>query len=162
MEATPEIIVALAALAKGLEDLGLPGLIALLLLGPLMTVIAVFALDFLRQRHIRQQEEERRIEAKADRELIRELVEEHRKQIITLVEQHRAETSDIVRDLGTKHAEVSQYYRDNVELLKTTQQVAHDLRDIIVMNTRAFERLSNAIEANFYCPVVREAATGKK
>jgi hypothetical protein len=173
MESTPEIITALVALAKGLEELGLPGLIALLMLGPLMTVIAVFALDFFRQRHVRQEEEARRAEAKADRELIlavmernrvesAALQERHRAEGAALQEQHRAETASILRDLGEKHAEVTQYYKDNVELLKTTQRIAEDLRDIIVANTRAFDRLSNTIEANFYCPVVREHATGKK
>ena len=151
MENTPEIIGAFVSLAKGLEELGLPGLIAVLLLGPLMTVLAVSALDFLRRRAERQDAEERRREAKADRELMLELVE-----------RHREETSGILRDLGEKHAEVSQFYRDNVELVKSTQRLATDLRDIIVNNTRAVERLTSAVETNFFCPAAREAATGKK
>jgi hypothetical protein len=162
METTPEIITGLVALAKGLEELGLPGLIAVLLLGPLMTVIAVFTLDFFRQRHVRQEEEARRAEAKADRELTLAIVERNRAESAALEERHRAETASILRDLGEKHAEVAQYYKDNVELLKTTQRMSEDFRDIVLNNTRAMERLTSAVESNFFCPMAREAATGKK
>jgi hypothetical protein len=162
METTPEIIAGIVSLARGLDELGLPGLLALLMLGPLMTVIAVFALDFFRQRHVRQEEEARRADAKADRDLLLAIVERNRAESAALQEQHRAETASILRDLGEKHAEVTQYYKDNVELLKATQRIAEDLRDIIIANTRAFDRLTNAMEANFYCPMVREHATGKK
>ena len=173
MENTPEIIGAFVSLAKSLEELGLPGLLAVLLLGPLMTVIAVFALDFLRRRAERQDAEERRREAKEDRKLLREVVdryreealaleERHREASLALVEKHRGETANILHDLGEKHAEVSQFYRDNVELVKSTQRLATDMRDIIVNNTRAVERLTNAVETNFFCPAAREAATGKK
>jgi hypothetical protein len=127
-----------------------------------MTVIAVFALDFLRQRHSRRDEEERRREAGADRELIRELMERHRADTAVLVERHRAETVEILRDLGAKHAEVAQYYRDNVELLKTTQRLAADMRDLVLNNTRAVEHISEIMRTNMYCPAAREAATGKK
>jgi hypothetical protein len=173
LENAPEILTALSNMAVFLEELGIPGLIALLLLGPVMTVIAVFILDFLRQRHVRQEDEARRQEAKADREMIRELmeryrehtsalVEQHREQTTVLIEGHRTETAAILRDLSGKHAEVTQFYKDNVELVKVTQHLATDMRDMILNNTRAVERLGNAIEANFYCPLSREAATGKK
>jgi hypothetical protein len=161
MDAAPDVIAGLVALAKGLEDLGVPGLFALLMLGPLMTVIAVFALDFLRRRHDRREDEARRAEGKADRELVLTLVERNRAENAALEERHRAETVAILRDLGEKHAEVTQFYKDNVELVKSTQRMAGDMRDLVLNNTRAMERLSNAIEANFYCPIVREHA-GKK
>ncbi|MDR1398137.1 MAG: hypothetical protein LBJ14_10475 [Desulfarculales bacterium] len=162
MEHAPEVISALQTVASFLEEMGIPGLVALILIGPSMMVIAVFALDYLRQRHIRKGEEERRQEAKADRDLLRELVDRHRDETLALVERHREETAGIMRDLGEKHMEVTQYYKDNVELVKSTQRLATDMRDIIVNNTRALERLTNAVEANFFCPVAREAATGKK
>jgi hypothetical protein len=138
-----------------------------------MTVIAVFALDFLRRRAERHDAEDRRREAREDRELIREVVEKHRVdtstlvekqrgEISNLVEKHRSETSAVVRDLGEKHAEVAQYYKDNVELLKATQRITDDYRDIVLNNTRAVDHLTNAMQANFYCPAAREAATGKK
>lgn len=184
LESAPEVIATLSALAKFLNDFGLPGLIAVVLLGPTATAFAFFVLDYFRHRQARQEyaarrqeekeaEEARRKEAREERELLRELLVKQREQIDALVERHRehsdalvgtyrAEVSAIVRDLGLKHAEVVQFYKDNVELVKTTQRMAGDMRDIILNNTRAVEHLSNAIGANFYCPAAREAATGKK
>jgi hypothetical protein len=162
MEHAPELINALQTVAAFLEEMGIPGLIGLILVGPSMMVIAVFALDFLRQRHASALEETHRQEVSETLTLLRELVEQHREGTLALVEQHRQEMTAVVRDLGEKHAEVSQYYRDNVELLRTTQRVATDFRDIVLNNTRAVEHLTNAMQANFYCPAAREAATGKK
>jgi hypothetical protein len=162
MEHAPELINALQTMAAFLEEMGIPGLIGLILIGPAMMVIAVFALDYLRQRHTGKIETARQAEAKADRELIREIIEKYQAETRSLVEQHRAETAGIMRDLGEKHAEVTQYYKDNVELARSTQRLATDMRDIIVNNTRAVERLTNAVETNFFCPAAREAATGKK
>ena len=162
MENVPELLGALQTVAAFLEEMGIPGLVALILIGPAIMVVAVFALDYLRQRHAVRLEEERRTEARADRDLIRELMERYREEAFALVEKHREETAGILRDLSGKHAEVSQYYRDNVELLRATQHMAEDFRDIVLNNTRALERLTSAVEMNFYCPAAREAATGKK
>ena len=173
IENVPELLAGLNTIAALLENVSIPALIALILFVPVATALAMFGMDFLRQRAAREQyaarrqeeaeaEEARRQEAREDRELIRELLEKNREQAAALVEQHRAETAEILRDLSKKHAEVTQFYKDNVELVKTTQRMAGDMRDIILNNTRAVERLSNAVDANFFCPMAREAATGKK
>lgn len=173
LENAPEIVAALRAVAVFMNEVGLPGLIALILSGPLVTAGAFFALDFYRQRSLRQEHEARRQEervadearrqdAQAERALLLGLMENSRDRTNTLVEGHRMETAAILRDFSAKHAEVAQYYRDNVELVKVTQRLAVDLRDIILNNTRAVERLTSAVEANFFCPMAREAATGKK
>ena len=173
LESAPEIFATMKMAATFMNELGLPGLIALILLGPVVTAAVFFGLDFFRQRHIRQEEEARRQEAKEaeetrrreakkEREMIMELVSKQQAQTAALVEAHRAETAAILRDLGEKHGEVAQYYKNNVELLKTTQHMASDMRDLILNNTRAVERLSSAVENNFFCPVSREAATGKR
>jgi uncharacterized protein YoxC len=158
MEHAPEVLAALQTFAAFLEDLGIPGLIALLMLGPIMTAVIFVVLAFFALRQAKKVDEERRQEAKADRDLLRELVEDHRQHFDQLTEKHRAETAGIVRDLGTKHAEVTQFYKDNVELVKSTQRLATDMRDIIVNNTRALEHLTNAMQSNFFCPAVREKA----
>lgn len=150
-ERVPEAIGALESLAAFFETMGVPGLVMLLMIGPAMIIVALFALDYMRQRHAKQDAEERRKEA-----------EEYRSQLHELQEQHRSEMGLILSDLGRKHAEVAQFYKDNVELVKTTQRLAIDMRDIIVNNTRAMEHLASAVSNNFYCPMVREAATGKK
>jgi hypothetical protein len=42
------------------------------------------------------------------------------------------------------------------------QHGAKALRDLVLNNTRAFEHLTKAMQANFYCPAARETAAGKK
>lgn len=150
IERAPEVIGALEALVAFLDKMGVPGIVALFFLGPVMIVVALFALDYVRQRHAREETEERRKEA-----------EEQRQQLRELVEQHRSDMDKVLRDLTSKHAEVSQYYKDNVELVKTTQRLATDMRDIITNNTRALEHLTSVAQANFFCPVAREKVTGK-
>jgi len=173
IDKTPEIIAALGGIAEFMNDFGVPGLIALVLLGPILMAGVFLAVDYIRQRHHRQEDEARRQDVKEDRELFREgmrrqreqveaLVEQHRIQNDALLETYRKEVAGILYNLGEKHAEVVQFYKDNVELVKTTQRMALDMRDLIVNNTRVVERLAATMDANFHCPIVREAATGKK
>lgn len=151
IEKAPEVIGALESLTAILEEMGIPGIVGLFMIGPAMIIVALFALDYIRQRHARKDAEERRKEA-----------EEYRKQLSDMQAQHRADMGKVLHDIGSKHAEVTQFYKDNVELVKTTQRLAIDMRDIITNNTRALEHLTSAAQANFFCPVARERATGKK
>lgn len=151
IEKAPEVISALEAIAEFFEKMGLSGLLALVLLGPALIIVALFALDYTRQRHAKQDAIERRKEA-----------EESRIQLYEQQERHRMDIERVLRDMGAKHAEVVQFYKDNVELVKTTQRLALDMRDIITNNTRALEHLTSVTQANFFCPMAREKATGKK
>lgn len=151
MEKVPEIVGALQSLLGFFDTVGIPGFLALFFLGPTMIVVALFALERMRHREEAKKEEIRRQEREAYLEFLRE------KQ-----EAHRLETERVLRDLTAKHGEVVQFYKDNVELVKTTQRLAIDLRDLIVNNTRALEHLTSVSQANFFCPVAREKATGKQ
>ena len=150
IERAPEVIGALETLTAFFEKMGVPGLLMLVMLGPAMIIIALFALDYMHQRHAKQDAEERRKEA-----------ETYRAQLQKMQNQHQSDLQKFMLDINTKHAEVSQFYKDNVELVKTTQRLATDMRDIITNNTRALEHLTSVAQANFFCPVAREKATGK-
>lgn len=151
IEKAPELIGALETLAAFFEKMGIPGLLMLVMLGPAMIIVALFALDYLRQRHACQDAEERRKESEA-----------YRAQLIKMQSQHQMDMQKFARDMSAKHTEVTQFYKDNVELVKTTQRLATDMRDIITNNTRALEHLTSVAQANFFCPMAREKATGKK
>lgn len=151
IEKAPEVISALETLVTFLDKMGIPGLVILLMVGPAAIIIALFALDYIRQRHARKDAEERRKEAEA-----------YRIQLQKMQNQHQSDMQNFMRDMNNKHTEVAQFYKDNVELVKTTQRLATDMRDIITNNTRALEHLASVAQANFFCPVAREKATGKK
>lgn len=144
IEKAPEVLAALQSFLDLCERLGISGVFGLILAGPAAVLVALLLLDFLRMRHARKESEE------------------HRKEMLALVEQHRSDMDKVLRDLGEKHAEVSQFYRDNVELVKAYNKLAGNFQDIVVNNTRAVEHLASLAQANFFCPIAREAATGKK
>ena len=144
IDKAPEVFAALQSFLELCDRLGVPGVIGLLLAGPAAVLVALLMLDFMRMRHMRNESEE------------------HRKEMLALVEQHRADMNTVLRDLGEKHAEVVQFYKDNVELVKDYNKLADNFQDIVVNNTRAVEHLASLAQANFFCPIAREAATGKK
>lgn len=144
IDKAPEVIAALQALLDLCDRLGVPGVLAILLAVPAALVAALLVLEYLRTRHMRQE------------------ADEHRKEMLALVEQHRADMEKVLRDLGAKHAEVTQFYKDNVELVKSYNRLADNFQDIVVNNTRAVEHLASLAQANFFCPIARESATGKK
>jgi hypothetical protein len=46
-------------------------------------------------------------------------------------------------------------YESNVDLVKATQDIASDLKDLVIMNTTSATTLSDDIRQNQYCPLVR-------
>ena len=52
--------------------------------------------------------------------------------------------------------QVIQFYKDNVELVKNITNIASDLKDVVVLNTANMQRMIYKVEANQFCPVVKE------
>ncbi|MDH5524458.1 MAG: hypothetical protein OEY01_10770 [Desulfobulbaceae bacterium] len=57
---------------------------------------------------------------------------------------------------------VVQMYEDNVELVKTTQTITSDLRDIVIMNTQEWQKAHGKVQSvrediagNKFCPMLR-------
>ena len=135
---------ALTEIATILEKLGVPGLIALLLVGPGAVLVTILVLDHLRGKRMEK------------------INEEHRAAAGLLVEQYRADTQSILRDYGLNHAAAVQLYKDNAELVRQYARIADNLQDVVVGNTRAMERVAGLTENNMHCPLAREKAKGQK
>ncbi|GAB7492275.1 hypothetical protein [Bilophila wadsworthia] len=162
VEQMPQLIEALASIAEILGRLGVPGLVALVLAGPAAVLIMILVLDHLRTRHSDIRDARHRADMERMFYEYRKDMDARNSETLALVEQHRADTQAILRDLGEKHAQVTQYYRDNVEVVKGYQRMTTDFCDVVVNNTRALERIANMSEVNMFCPMAREAATGRK
>ncbi len=52
-------------------------------------------------------------------------------------------------------SEVRGMYEHNAELVKITQRLALDQKDLLLMNTQALTKVCEKIEQNQYCPAVR-------
>ena len=61
-------------------------------------------------------------------------------------------------------AEIRRMYEDNVTLVEAYQDLGGDLKDVVIMNTQAMQRMNGDIKSNQYCPKVRleKRARGKQ
>ncbi len=104
-------------LIKSLIALGLPGIILVLAAIPTLAIVAVFIMN---NRQAQRMER--------------------------MLETYRKDTQRILDDMGEKHAEVSEFYRKNVSLVKNYERMNDTLQTLVVNNTRAVEHLSTIIE----------------
>lgn len=139
-----QLIASLTEIAAVLEALGVPGLVSLLLVGPFGVFVTMLVLEHIRSKRLDT------------------IIETHREETSQIVEKYREDTQKLLRDMEVKHSQVSRYYSDNVELLKTTQQLAAELREIVVYNSRVMERVVGLAENNMFCPLARENARGTR
>ncbi|MHC1727944.1 MAG: hypothetical protein AB9866_18405 [Syntrophobacteraceae bacterium] len=60
--------------------------------------------------------------------------------------------------------EVRRMYEDNVELVKVYTSLASDQKDVLIMNAQGFAKLSDQIDRNQFCPMIRlkKQATGRE
>lgn len=58
-------------------------------------------------------------------------------------------------------AEQRRMYESNVGLVKDYNSLAGDLKDVVVLNTQAWQKVNDDIMRNQFCPAVREATGGK-
>jgi len=149
-----QILRVLGIIAGILQQLGVPGLVMLLLGGPAAVLITVLVLNFLAAR-----KQEKVLELyRAD---MAKVVAEAQEASSRQLEVYRADTQAIVRELGENQKQTAQYYKDNVELVKAYERVADDLSDLVATNVQVLERLAGKIENNMFCPLARERARGR-
>lgn len=52
-------------------------------------------------------------------------------------------------------SEMRQMYKNNTSLVKGYEGVANDLKEVVIMNTQAWQKTVDAIDSNQFCPMVR-------
>lgn len=155
VEQLPQLIDALSAFAGILERLGVPGVFIILFGVILIPVASLIVINHANTKSLTEMHEQARRDTQA-------IVQQLRSDVSNALETYRSDTLDIVKELGKNQMATSQFYRDNVELVKNYQRIANDLSDLIVSNVSVLQRLAGLIENNMQCPAVREAAHGKK
>jgi allophanate hydrolase subunit 1 len=70
----------------------------------------------------------------------------------------------ILERYKTDMAEQRKMYENNVKLVQSYQALAQDLKDVVIMNTTAMQKMTDAINTNQFCPMVRleKKAAGKQ
>ncbi|NSW85489.1 MAG: hypothetical protein HPY84_04110 [Syntrophobacteraceae bacterium] len=51
--------------------------------------------------------------------------------------------------------EIRRMYENNVELVKNYASLAGNLKDVVMINTRSWQRVSDDVNRNQFCPMVR-------
>jgi len=118
----------LGSFAKVVDGLGIPGIVALMLAGPLLMLCALYIIEYRRNQSTTAMVNSIRVDFQQS------------------LEAYRADTCATVKELGANQSRTDQYYRDNVELVKGYQMVTRNLQDVVVTNTRATERLITMLE----------------
>jgi hypothetical protein len=70
-------------------------------------------------------------------------------------------TTKALAQYGKDMEEIREMYESNVRLVERYEQVAGDLRDVVILNTQAMTRMNDDIRNNQYCPRVRINKRGK-
>ena len=69
---------------------------------------------------------------------------------------YREDTQTVLRTFDDYFKNVVQMYQNNADLVKATQRVAADFREVVVANSQISANLNNAIIHNMFCPLVRK------
>lgn len=102
---------------EALIALGLPGIVLMLAAIPALVVALAFVMNY-----------------------------RHTKKMEAILEAYRQDTQRVLDEMGAKHAEVAEFYRKNVSLVKNYERMTDLLQTLVVNNTRAMEHLSTIIE----------------
>ena len=123
------LVAALQTIAAVLSGLGVPGLIALGLSGPVVVLVTVLVLDAHRHSRMEKMHQESRSDS-------------HK-----MLEAYREDLHKMHHDYSNKHADMSRYYENNVMLVKNYEKLTEALQSLVVNNTRTAERPITIIES---------------
>lgn len=139
-----QIVTALTVIAKIVDSLGAGGIIALALAGPGVVVLAVMVISYLNGVKLAKIIEAYRKDA--DRRF-----EEYRATSDRRFEEYRASMDEVLAEYGKALARTTDYYEDNVELVKGYERLAKDFAGVISLNAQTMQRLVDKIETVINC-----------
>ncbi len=113
---------------ESIVALGVPGVLILVAAIPAAVIIFVCFLD---HRH------GKRVEF---------MLAAYRADTQRILHESKEDKDEIVAEMVAKHAEISEFYRKNVSLVKNYEKMTDSLQQLVVNNTRAMEHLITIIE----------------
>ena len=118
----------LQSFATILGDMGLPGLIAILLLGPALVLVLILYMNHLATVRMEKGQAE------------------FRKSTAELLEAYRQDTHEIMQIIGTKNDSTIRLHENAIAQIKSTEQHNVILHTLVVNNTTAMEQLKSIIK----------------
>jgi hypothetical protein len=79
-----------------------------------------------------------------------------------LMRQYREDTRQIADTAAASLSQMRELYERNADLVRRYIDLSGDLKEVVIMNTQAWQRCHDAINGNQFCPNVRlkKAAIG--
>jgi hypothetical protein len=74
---------------------------------------------------------------------------------LKLMQQYRDDTRDIMNQHEASIMEMRKMYENNVELVRVTQRLLLEHKDVVIMVTQTMTRMCDKIDGNQYCPMIR-------
>lgn len=146
-----QIITALSIIAKIVDALGVGGIIALALAGPVIVVVAVLLLSQFNNQRLAKIVEIYRNDADKRFEV-------YRKDSGDRFEEYRHGMEKTLDEYDDSLRQVIQFYKDNVELVKNITSIAADLKDVVVLNATNMQRVTDKVDANQFCPIIKQGS----
>lgn len=79
----------------------------------------------------------------------------HQKETTEKDERHRKEIIEILAMYKGDMVEMRKMYESNVSLVKRFSEISEDLKEVVILNTQAWQKASDNIVQNQFCPHVR-------
>lgn len=149
--ALTQVVTALTVIAKIVDSLGVGGVIVLSLAGPVIVVLAVMVLSYLNGVKLARIIEAYRKDADTRFEAYRENSEKR-------FEEYRTHTDKVLTKYGEALGKVTDYYENNVELVKGYERMAKDFAGVLSLNSATMQALVDKIQTVIEC--LKETARG--
>lgn len=78
-----------------------------------------------------------------------------RKQLREQHDMNKKELEQVLKRYGQDMVDMREMYKNNVTLVKNYENIAGDLKEVVIMNTQAMTQICTEIKTNQYCPMVR-------
>lgn len=78
-----------------------------------------------------------------------------RKQIREQHDANKKELEQVLNRYGRDMQDMRTMYESNVKLVKNYENIAGDLKEVVIMNTQAVTQMCAELQTNQYCPMVR-------
>ena len=61
-----------------------------------------------------------------------------------------------------RHQAVVEMYKNNVELVKSYDEISKGYQDIVIFNTQIMTQVKDRVDANLFCPMLKEKTKQKE
>lgn len=90
-----------------------------------------------------------------DRRDMQKVQSANQKNITAILEQYKADTAALAHQHEIYMAEMRRMYESNVELVKRSNAIAADFKEVLILNVQTSTELTLAIKGNLFCPLQR-------